>query len=218
MTSGEIVALARAEADDLQRGVFKVMGNAGATPRRMSRPNDARAVRSRDALRDALLALIEEQPFEQISIRDITTKAEVSYPVFFRRYATKEQLLDDIAAEEVRRLLSLTLPMFDAHKEIESVHALCNYVNEHRVLWTRLLTGGAASIMREEFKRIAKEISASRKPTNPWLPTDLAVPFVVSGLFEILAWWLSQPADYPVGLVVKLIDALVVQLAIRNPT
>lgn len=180
-------------------------------PRRMSRPYDARAMRSREALRTALLALIEEQPLDQISIRDITNQAGVSYPVFFRRYATREQLFEDIATEEVRRLLGLTQPIFETQSPQESLRALCGYVNEHRALWTRLLTGGAATAMREEFMRIAREIGSTRERRNPWLPTELAAPFVVGGLFEILAWWLRQPEDYPVENIVTIIDVLIVR-------
>lgn len=181
------------------------------TARRMSRPYDARALRSREALRAALLALIEQRPLDQVSIRDITNQAGVSYPVFFRRYATKEELFEDIATEEVRRLLGLTQPIFDTQSPRESLHVLCGYVDEHRALWTRLLTGGAATAMREEFMRIAGEIGRTRERRNPWLPTDLAAPFVVGGLFEILAWWLRQPADYPIENVVTIIDVLIVR-------
>jgi AcrR family transcriptional regulator len=181
----------------------------------MSRPEDARALRSRDALQVALLALIDERPFENISIRDITNRAGVSYPVFFRRYATKEQLLDDIATGEIRQLLSLTSPIFEADKQTESLKALCAHIDEQRVLWTRLLTGGAASAMRGEFRRIAKEIGDTREQANPWLPRDLAASFVVAGLFEILAWWLRQPVDYPMENVIKIIDALIVRATVQ---
>ena len=86
---------------------------------RMSRPNDARALRSQEALRNALLELVEDRPFDQVSIRDITNVAGVSYPVFFRRYASKEQLLEDIATEEVRRMLALTSPILDEQRKTE---------------------------------------------------------------------------------------------------
>lgn len=182
---------------------------------RMSRPNDARALRSREALKSALLALIEERSFEQINIRDITNRAGVSYPVFFRRYETKENLLDDIAAEEVRRLLTLSVPIFNAHQQQESLRALCGYVDEHRLLWKSLLTGGAGPMMRAEFMRIAKEIGSKEPRVNPWLPTELAASFVVSSLFEILAWWLRQPSDYPVENIVTFIDTLIVRSTAR---
>lgn len=195
-------------------------GSLMANPR-MSRPNDARALRSRDALRVALLELLENFPFEAISIRDITNAAGVSYPVFFRRYSSKEQLFEDIATAEVRNLLSVTVPIFEAEQQLESVQMLCAYIVEHRALWTRLLTGGAAAIMRDEFQRIAREFQIKRQPVNPWLPADLAAAFAVAGLFEILAWWLSQPEDYPTEKIVKIIQLLIVRLAsvpLEGPT
>lgn len=182
---------------------------------RMSRPHDARALRSRTALRQALLELVEAQPFDRITIKDITAKAGVSYPVFFRRYESKQHLLEDIATEEVRRLLTLSLPIFRADRQEESLRALCGYIGDHRSLWTRLLTGGAGAIMREEFRRIALDIGHKDRRINPWLPRELAAPFVVSGLFEILAWWLAQPETYPVENIIKIIDALIIQSTAR---
>src|SRR4051794_11927466 len=108
------------------------MSDLRTTKPRMSRPDDARALRSRKALQGALLTLIEEKPFDQVSIREITNQAGVSYPVFFRRYETKEQLFEDIATEEVRRLLSLTTPVFEAEGGDKSLRALCQHISEHR--------------------------------------------------------------------------------------
>lgn len=191
------------------------MGEGRSAKQRMSRPDDARALRSRKALHDALLTLLDKQPFDQISIRDITAEAGVSYPVFFRRYETKDQLLEDIATNEVRQLLALSTPVFHACEGDESLRALCDYISEHRSLWQRLLVGGAAAAMREEFRRIAKEMGETQERKNPWLPVELGATFTVSGLFEILAWWMRQPADYPIENVVTIIDTLIVRSTAR---
>ena len=183
--------------------------------RRMSRPNDARALRSRESLRSALLRLVEKRPFEEISIRDITHEAGVSYPVFYRRFSSKEELLADIATDEVRRLLTLVRQSPNDGYQDDGNIAMCNHVNEHRILWKNLLTTGAASAMRTEFIRIAKEISKTRERSNPWLPEDLAVSFAVSGIFEILAWWLNQPPDYPIQNIVKILHVLIVRSTAR---
>ena len=175
-----------------------------------TRPNDARAHRSVEALRNAFLELIEKKPLEDIAIREITETAGVSYPTFFRRFASKEALLEDIAASEVRHLLSLGNGTLSNTPSKSSSEVLCKYVHEHRTLWTSLLTGGAASAMRQEFIRIAGEISQSSGRVNPWLPIDLAVPFSTSCIFEILTWWMRQPEDYPINNVAKLMDVLVV--------
>lgn len=194
----------------------------GAEPnrasRRMARPDDARALRSRDALRAALLKLVEETAFEQITIRMITQEAGVSYPVFFRRYSTKEELLEDIAIEEVGALFFRTHPMFDASQRKHGVAELCAFVNSRRALWKSLLTSGAAPAMRSQFARIAAELGENSPRANPWLPVSLASAFVAAGLFEILAWWLSQPDDYPVSGIVTFIEQLIVQpLALPHP-
>lgn len=178
----------------------------------MSRPHDARAVRSRDALRRALLELAETAQFDQISIRDITTAADVSYPVFYRRYASKEELLRDVAEEEVRRLLSLTSSAGDGGSAAaENMTPLCEYVHGHRKLWKALLTSGVAPAMREEFMRIARDLPASYHKRKASIPYDLSLAYVTSGIFTILAWWLGQPEDYPIENVAKFLNALVIQ-------
>lgn len=181
-----------------------------------TQPDDARVERSVDALRAALLELIEHKSFDQISIRNITEAAGLSYPTFFRRFAKKEELLADIAADEVRKLLSLSETAIDKRNTQESGAMLCQYVQEHRRLWAVLITGGAATAMRQEFMRIAQEIAETRPRQNPWLPIELAVPFVTSGIFEIIAWWMRQPEDYPTANVVKIFDALIIDTTRRR--
>jgi len=180
---------------------------------RMSRPDDARAIRSREALQAALLALLGECAFHEVTIRDITTRAGVSYPTFFRRYGTKEELLKDIAAGEVRRLLGATVPNMQRASPEESLILLCGYVHERRTLWKALLTTQAAGAMRVELARIFAEIGNSQdlERKNPWLPVSLVSRFVASGVFEILAWWLSQEDDYPVRNVVTFLTQLIVE-------
>lgn len=41
------------------------------------------------------------------------------------------------------------------------------------------------------------------------------MPFVASGVFEIFAWWIGRPRDYPVAHVLKLFNALIVDNTAR---
>ena len=186
---------------------------------RLSNPKDARALRSREALHNALLELIVEKPLEQITIQAVTDRAGVSYPTFFRQFSSKEQILEDIAQEEIRQLLAVTLPLFQTDEQDQSLLALCQYIDDNRALWATLLTAGASAAMREEFIRITDEVALDRESVgeraNPWLPTELAGRFVVSGIFEILSWWMRQPENYPIENVVTLLDVLVVRSTAR---
>ena len=175
-----------------------------------SKPADARVQRSLEALANAFLSLLEKHSNEEISIKDITEEAGVSYPTFFRRFSGKDDLLNYIASEEIKHLLNLGESTITNSRNLDSGQALCDYVQSKRYLWKTLLNGGAAAVMREEFMRAAREIAETRPRVNPWLPIDLAVPFVTGGVFEILAWWMRMPEDYPKENVITLFNVLII--------
>jgi AcrR family transcriptional regulator len=154
---------------------------------------DPRAVKSGQALRAALLALLERKPLEQITVREIAAGAGVHYATFFRHHPTKEALLDDVAADQIDRLVDLTLPVLDAVDWRASFLALATYVEEHRKLWTVLLTGGAAGAMRAELLRVSQEVAVKRALQDSFIPVELAVICTVSLIVEIVSWWLRQP-------------------------
>lgn len=172
-------------------------------------PSDARQVRSRNALTGALLELLEEGPFDQLTIREITARAGTGYATFFRHYPTKEALLSDVASEEIAALLAMATPILYDADSYESTLALCSYVAEHRKLWFALLTGGAAGILREEFIRQAREL-AKTSLLQDWLPADLGVVHGAGATIDILAWWLAQEEDIPSSRIADILNRLVI--------
>lgn len=180
-----------------------------------SRSKDLRAVRSGQALREALLALLPQKPFDQVTVRDICAQARVHYATFFRHHPTKEALLDDIAKDQIRRLTALTLAIRDADDYLAGLMALCQYVDDHRGLWAILLNGGAGSAMREEWLRQSREVAARETSVNSWLPQELGTICAASLIAETLAWWVAQPEDvHDVEEVARILHRLLVNSVI----
>jgi AcrR family transcriptional regulator len=175
-----------------------------------------RTTRTRPALCSALLSLLEEKPFEQVTIREITARARVGYATFFRRYPDKEALLHDLAAREIGQLLAMAEPILYTVDSRSSAQALCAYLWEHRKLWSALLTGGAAAILKEEFVRQAQKNAANRPKQRSWLPGDLRRVFSVSATIEILAWWLNQNEPPSVKRMAQILDRLVITPSIAR--
>lgn len=174
-------------------------------------PSDARQVRSRNALTGALLALLEERPFDQLTIREIAGRAGIGYATFFRHYPTKEALLSDVASEEIAGLLDKAVPiLFDANNSYDAVLALCSDVAGNRKLWFALLTGGAAGILREEFIRQARDIAGNTDVLVDWLPADLGVIHGVGATIDILAWWLAQDEEIAPAQIADILNRLVI--------
>ena len=178
-------------------------------PRASSR-RDARAVKSGAALRAALLNLLETKPLDQITVREIAAEAGIHYATFFRHHQTREALLDEIATEQIEALVALTLPVLDSANSLAAFTALCRHVDDHRALWTALLTGGAGGTMRGTLLGIARDLAPARAPSDHWLPTDLATICAVSLIVETLAWWLAQPSGaFTVEAVALILHRLV---------
>lgn len=173
---------------------------------------DPRQLRSQAALTGALLALLEERPFDQITIQEITARAGVGYATFFRHYPDKLSLLNEIASEQIGGLMQLARPALDPVDSRASAMAVCAYVHARRKLWSALLTGGAAAIMREELTRQAVATAAERTPPpgGAWLPSDLAIPFGIGGAIDVLSWWLRQDHPVPLERAAELLDHLVI--------
>ena len=155
-----------------------------------------------------MLTLLERKPFAQITVREIVAEAGLNYATFFRHHSTKEALLDHIAADQIRRLVELTLPVLDHADSYAAVLTLCRYVRTHDALWTILLTGGAAGAMREELLAIARGLAVERAPQKGWLPVALGVKCAVSLIFETLAWWLSDAANAEIDEVASILHRL----------
>ena len=181
-----------------------------AGPSKSSRNKDPRAVRSRQALTETFLKLLESKPLEQISIREIVAEAGVGYTTFFRHHASKEELLDHIAAEQIRCLFNLALPVVDAYDVRSGSTALFTYVNAHRPLWSALLTGGAAGTIREEFSRLARQVAASQGRPGSWLPADAGAILIVGGTLDLLTWWLRQSNPLSIKRIVEIHESVVV--------
>ena len=182
------------------------------------RARDARARRTMQLLHEALLSLVESTTVDRITVDDIVERAGVGRSTFYRHFETKEALINEIATTEIEHLVDLAFPLVSATDSRSACRALATYVDEHRRLWSVLLTGGASAVMRETFIRLA----SARAPTSfdgfePVLPVELGVVAGVGATIEILAWWLRQPNPVSIEQAAEYLDRLSVRPALDGP-
>jgi len=182
----------------------------------MSTRSDARIDRSRAALRTAILALLDRQRFEDLTIRAITARAGVGYATFFRHYSDKRALLNDVAADAIGELIARAMPIAAADDSRGACLVLCRYVHGRRRLWRALLNGGAAATVRDEFLRQARAMLPAQPPPPAWLPADLAVTVASLGTLEVFAWWLAAGRPLPIEQVAEILDRLVIAAAVSR--
>src|SRR5713226_5633398 len=64
-----------------------------AAPAASSQSHDLRARRTRKWLQAALIELMKERPFQDIQIKELTARAQVSRAAFYLHFRSKEELL-----------------------------------------------------------------------------------------------------------------------------
>ena len=170
-----------------------------------------RKLRTRAALRAAMLELLLEMPFDQIQITDLTARAGIGYATFFRHYAGTQGLFEEIAGDQIAALLDMTIPDMRQFDSATSTLALCRYVDDNRALWRVLLTGGAAQTVRAEFVRQAREWARrfdDGRTTS--VPLDLGTVCSAGSTIDALAWWLERADAFRADEIAAFINRLII--------
>src|SRR6266481_3610714 len=93
---------------------------------------DARVRRTRDALGDALIALMQEKSFDTITVQDVLDRAGVGRSAFYVHYSGKNDLLMS-DAEEFFEMISTTLSVQqDKSDRVAPVQEFFTHVGEMR--------------------------------------------------------------------------------------
>ncbi len=176
----------------------------------MSTLSDARVVRTRQALREAMIALADDLPLEAITVRAIAAEANVGYATFFRHYADKEALLADVADRLTQEFLTRVRPVLEQQDRRGAARSLCDFVLEHLSLYRSLMAGGSGETVRAEMLRICLQTVAEARPVRPRGPLDeLALLHLVSSILNLLTWWLRNPDKADAATMAEIIDRLV---------
>jgi AcrR family transcriptional regulator len=172
--------------------------------------SDARVVRTREALREAMMALAEESPLDAITVRAIAARAGVGYATFFRHYPDKDALLADVADRLIREFLQRVAPLLQARDRRAAARSMCDFVLEHLAIYKALIAGGSGETVRAEMLRqtmLTMTAARQRKLDGPF--DDVLMFHLVSSILNLLAWWLRHLDDIDAGGMAEIIDRAV---------
>ena len=114
----------------------------------MNMNNEQKKTYVRNQITAALLALLKEKSLSDISVSELTSKAEICRVSFYRNYQSKE----DILKEESDRLIKEWGRLYESDPESapETLFpSLFDFYRDHRDFYTTLYNAGMSSIMME---------------------------------------------------------------------
>jgi AcrR family transcriptional regulator len=170
-----------------------------------------RKQRTRQALLDAALSLLEEQSFSSLSLRQVTRAAGIVPTAFYRHFEDMEELGLVLIDESFRTLRAMIRsaradPRTYEHMIANSVEILVGYVHEHDVHFrfiARERFGGVASLrhaIRTEIRLFSSDLATdlARLPDlERWSGEDLQLlaGLMVATMVGTAEALLDAPAD-----------------------
>lgn len=178
-----------------ESGIVKA-GNANRRPAKSAPKTDRRILRTCDALGDALMALMHEKSFDEITVQEVLDRARVGRATFYAHYRDKDDLflsdvedfLEDCSSALTRNGANpkrlLPVQEFFAHiRDVRAFHAALLRSGKLNDVWT-LARGVFARSIDERLQRAGIEIEPVRR---------LAHAHALAGsFFSLLDWWIDK--------------------------
>ena len=190
---------------------------------------DRRVRRTKKSLEDALIALTLEKEYDEITIQEITERADVGYRTFFRHYSDKDELLKDVLGTtmmELRELMTppspeiLVDPNFKAAVFKEGV-ILFRHVQEHCDLYRVLLRSERTfieSVMAFAIQGMEANLGSLVAPD---ISIEIMANHMAWATLALVRWWLDSDmlyspevmGEYSFRLVVQPIREMIIQVS-----
>jgi AcrR family transcriptional regulator len=164
----------------------------------LDKKTDARVRRTRDALGDALVALMQEKPFETITVQDVLDRAHVGRSTFYSHYSDKDDLLMSDADDFYERVSMGLSAMGDKSERVFPVKEFFSHIVEARDFVNALSSSGkmqeSMELARCHFAR-GIERRLAEIPRGKSIPESErpAVAFAHAGaLLSLMTWWVDR--------------------------
>jgi AcrR family transcriptional regulator len=176
---------------------------------------DARVRRTRDALGDALVALMQEKPFDTITVQDVLDRAKVGRSTFYAHYSDKDDLLMS-DAEEFFESISMTLSVRgDTSDRVFPVKEFFSHITEAKPFLDALVSSGKLHDNMELAQGLFArgiERRLSELPRGQGIPAAErpAIAFAHAGaLLSLLTWWIDRGMRQPPAEMDQLFHKIV---------
>ena len=176
---------------------------------------DARVRKTREALGDALVELMQEKPFDSITVQDVLDRAQVGRSTFYSHFSDKDDLqMSD--ADEFFEGLAMALSVHDDQSErVFPVKEFFQHVSEARQFISALANSGRMhdnmELAQGHFAR-GIERRLNELPQGSSIPQNERPLLGVAhagALLSLLKWWMDRGMKEPPEEMDKLFHRMV---------
>ena len=156
---------------------------------------DRRVIKTKKAIRGALMEIVEDKDLNKITMKEIAERADVDRKTVYNYYASAQDILDEIEDEAVAELEELTRDLqYDSENPLAVFEVLTALLVSKLEVYTHLMR------MELNSRLILKMISYLRDKVRETISrskdikperVELVTEYVTAGLFSAYRYWFN---------------------------
>jgi AcrR family transcriptional regulator len=157
---------------------------------------DPRVAKTRETLGDALVALMLERPFEQITVKQVLSRAGVGRTTFYEHFRNKDDLFQSDVADFLQWIASLLTRTGAEPRRIAPVEELFVHLSDQRDFHDALVAAGKVDEVRAAGAQCFARLRAAGV-TMASADLRATSQLLAGGLFSLLDWWIRDGMRIP---------------------
>ncbi len=179
----------------------------------MVNKTDLRVIKTKNAIKNAFLDLIEEKGYANVSVTDIAKRAEINRKTFYIHYETKEILYNTIV-EEFMEVLSPTLddiPRLKGKMQRRYIEHLLDKFREYKRDFNALINDNTNSDFVNRLKEkfyfdIISKTHIKEKTTGTSFTPELLMEAYFYLFMVFARWWVNSSDITPSEVVDMIVE------------
>ncbi len=176
---------------------------------------DRRVRRTRDALGDALVELMQEKPFDSIKVQDVLDRAGVGRSTFYAHYRDKEDLFISDAEEFFESVAMALAVSNDPSERVAPVRELFAHLIDARKFFEALVASGK---LHDNMELAQGHFAKGIERRLAQVPRGRAIPDAqraaianahAGALISLLQWWIRRGMSTPPAEMDELFHRMV---------
>lgn len=161
---------------------------------------DRRIVKSKQALKDALIQLMKEKEFKEISITDLVRIANLNRGTFYKHYQYKEDILEEILDDVISDLIEsyrdpyMHVEVLDISKLTSAAVKVFDHVYKFADFYILIVKSDKLSGFQNRICNVLKDLSlesiAEPGPHTKINP-DIQASYIAYAIFGIIIEWIN---------------------------
>ncbi len=178
---------------------------------------DRRVRRTRRALREAMLDLMEEKGYDQVTVEELTDRADIGRTTFYLHYSAKQDLLleqfGELLDQLVVQLSQIPLSAWGQEGDLKSVddhpnRPICmifQHAADNKDLYQIVLRGEGVDQASERLQVImtnavntflSHKLGQEDEQITLKIPIDLFGNYFAGAMLGVIKWWLEADMPY----------------------